>query len=217
GYVPQRPVLDSEVPATVEEIVTTGRLARRGWWRPLHKDDHQQVGHALGSVGLGELARRPLNELSGGQHTRGFVARACRGGALCAPPGGADRGRGRRVAAEVPRLDHAPDRGARRRRAPGLARALGGGLRPRPRRGPEAPGRVRRAAGGARGLGRQPRRAPRGPPALARGPPRMPWPIDALPYPFELGFMQRALVASVVVGVFAPMIGTFVVQKKMSL
>ena len=45
----------------------------------------------------------------------------------------------------------------------------------------------------------------------------MPWPIEALPYPFELGFMQRALVASVVVGVFAPMIGTFVVQKKMSL
>ena len=23
----------------------------------------------------------------------------------------------------------------------------------------------------------------------------MPWPISALPYPFELGFMQRALVA----------------------
>jgi zinc transport system permease protein len=45
----------------------------------------------------------------------------------------------------------------------------------------------------------------------------MPWPIDALPYPFELGFMQRALVASIVVGVFAPMIGTFVVQKRMSL
>jgi len=76
GYVPQRPVLDSEVPATVEEIVTAGRLARRGWWRPLHKDDHQQVGHALGSVGLGELARRPLNELSGGQQQRAFIARA---------------------------------------------------------------------------------------------------------------------------------------------
>lgn len=42
----------------------------------------------------------------------------------------------------------------------------------------------------------------------------MPWP---LPYPFELAFMQRALIASVVVGVFAPMIGTFVVQKRMSL
>jgi zinc transport system permease protein len=45
----------------------------------------------------------------------------------------------------------------------------------------------------------------------------MPWPISALPYPFELGFMQRALVAGVAVGVFAPMIGTFLVQKRMSL
>ena len=39
----------------------------------------------------------------------------------------------------------------------------------------------------------------------------------SLPYPFELGFMQRALVAGVAVGVFAPMIGTFLVQKRMSL
>lgn len=38
-----------------------------------------------------------------------------------------------------------------------------------------------------------------------------------LPYPFDLVFMQRALVASLVVGVFAPMIGTFLVQKRMSL
>ncbi|HEY7755206.1 MAG TPA: metal ABC transporter permease [Actinomycetota bacterium] len=45
----------------------------------------------------------------------------------------------------------------------------------------------------------------------------MPWPIGVLPYPFELGFMQRALVASLAVGIFAPMIGTFVVQKRMSL
>lgn len=42
----------------------------------------------------------------------------------------------------------------------------------------------------------------------------MPWP---LPYPFELAFMQRALVAAVIVGVFAPLIGTFVVQKRMAL
>jgi zinc transport system permease protein len=38
-----------------------------------------------------------------------------------------------------------------------------------------------------------------------------------LPYPFELKFMQRALIAGVVVGAFAPMIGTFLVQKRMSL
>jgi zinc transport system permease protein len=39
----------------------------------------------------------------------------------------------------------------------------------------------------------------------------------AMPYPFELVFMQRALVASVAVGIFAPMIGTFLVQKRLSL
>jgi zinc transport system permease protein len=38
-----------------------------------------------------------------------------------------------------------------------------------------------------------------------------------LPYPFETDAMQRALVASVSVGVFAPMIGTFLVQKRLSL
>jgi zinc transport system permease protein len=39
----------------------------------------------------------------------------------------------------------------------------------------------------------------------------------SLPYPFELAFMQRALVAGMIVGVFAPMIGTFLVQKRLSL
>jgi zinc transport system ATP-binding protein len=76
GYVPQRPVLESEVPATVEEIVAAGRLARRGWWRPLRADDREVVGHALESVGLSDLAGRPLNELSGGQQQRAFIARA---------------------------------------------------------------------------------------------------------------------------------------------
>jgi zinc transport system ATP-binding protein len=76
GYVPQRPVLDSEVPATVEEIVAAGRLARRGWWRPLRSEDRDEVRHALESVGLDDLANRPLNELSGGQQQRAFIARA---------------------------------------------------------------------------------------------------------------------------------------------
>jgi zinc transport system ATP-binding protein len=76
GYVPQRPVLASEVPATVQEIVATGRLARRGWWRPLRKEDRDAAHHALESVGLAEFAERPVNELSGGQQQRAFIARA---------------------------------------------------------------------------------------------------------------------------------------------
>jgi len=38
-----------------------------------------------------------------------------------------------------------------------------------------------------------------------------------LPYPFETDAMQRALITSVAVGIFAPMIGTFLVQKRLSL
>lgn len=79
GYVPQRPVLASEVPATVEEIVASGRLARRGWWRPLGRTDREEVRHALESVDLVHLARRPLNELSAGQQQRAFIARAFAG------------------------------------------------------------------------------------------------------------------------------------------
>ena len=39
----------------------------------------------------------------------------------------------------------------------------------------------------------------------------------SLPFPFEMDFMQRALVACVAVGVFAPAIGVFLVQKRLSL
>jgi zinc transport system ATP-binding protein len=76
GYVPQRPSLASEVPATVEEIVATGRLARRGWWRPPTGADREAIRHAMVSVGLDELADVPINQLSGGQQQRAFISRA---------------------------------------------------------------------------------------------------------------------------------------------
>lgn len=76
GFVPQRPVMASETPATVHEIVAAGRLARRGWWRPLTRDDRRAITHALTSVGLEDLAERPVTELSGGQQQRAFIARA---------------------------------------------------------------------------------------------------------------------------------------------
>jgi len=76
GFVPQRPTLASETPATVEEIVASGRLVRRGWWRPLTAADRRAVQHALESVGLSALAVKPVTELSGGQQQRAFIARA---------------------------------------------------------------------------------------------------------------------------------------------
>jgi zinc transport system ATP-binding protein len=75
GYVPQRPTVASEVPATVREIVVAGRLSRRGWWRVPSAADRLAVEHAIESVGLAPLADRPIGELSGGQQQRAFIAR----------------------------------------------------------------------------------------------------------------------------------------------
>lgn len=79
GYVPQRPSLASEIPATVRELVETGRLRRTGWWRRLGIADREAVVHAIASVGLAEVADRPLHELSVGQQQRAFIARAFAG------------------------------------------------------------------------------------------------------------------------------------------
>jgi zinc transport system ATP-binding protein len=76
GYVPQRPELTSEIPATVEEVVSVGRLPRRGWWRRMRPADREIAGHAIDSVALGASRSRPVNELSGGQQQRTFIARA---------------------------------------------------------------------------------------------------------------------------------------------
>jgi zinc transport system ATP-binding protein len=76
GYVPQRPQLASEVPATVTEIVSAGLVRRGGWWRPLDASERDEVRHAIESVGLSEQADRPLQELSVGQQQRAFIARA---------------------------------------------------------------------------------------------------------------------------------------------
>ncbi|HEY3238025.1 MAG TPA: metal ABC transporter ATP-binding protein [Acidimicrobiia bacterium] len=76
GYVPQRPVTNNVLPATVEEVVASGRLARRGWRRRLRGDDWDEVEAALTAVDLWPLRRRLISELSGGQQQRAFIAKA---------------------------------------------------------------------------------------------------------------------------------------------
>jgi zinc transport system ATP-binding protein len=76
GYVPQRPRLAPDLPATVEEVVAAGRLAKQGWWRRQRAADRTAVKHALESVALGELHDARVGELSGGQQQRVLIAKA---------------------------------------------------------------------------------------------------------------------------------------------
>lgn len=76
GYVPQRPALARDLPATVEEVVAAGRLGRRQWWRRLGAEDQREIDHAMTSVELLDLRGRRVSELSGGQQQRAFIAKA---------------------------------------------------------------------------------------------------------------------------------------------
>ncbi|MCL7460737.1 metal ABC transporter ATP-binding protein [Micromonospora echinofusca] len=79
GYVPQRLGAGSGVPATVREVVASGRLARRGVLRPPGAADRAAVAAALEAVGLADRARDPVATLSGGQQQRTLIARALAG------------------------------------------------------------------------------------------------------------------------------------------
>jgi zinc transport system ATP-binding protein len=79
GYVPQRLHLPPDLPATVEEVVRAGRLAKRGWWRWPGADDRAAVDHALQAVALTDLRGQRMRELSGGQQQRVLIAKALAG------------------------------------------------------------------------------------------------------------------------------------------
>ncbi|MFE7836397.1 metal ABC transporter ATP-binding protein [Streptomyces sp. NPDC057474] len=75
GYVPQRTTAAGGVPATVTEIVASGRLSRTRLGI-LRRADHEAIRHALDMVGMADRAKDSVNALSGGQHQRVLIARA---------------------------------------------------------------------------------------------------------------------------------------------
>ena len=77
GYVPQRISGSAlEFPATVRELVESGRTPRRGILSAWTKADDEAVTHALETLGIAHLSRRVIGTLSGGERQRAFVARA---------------------------------------------------------------------------------------------------------------------------------------------
>ncbi|MET1037226.1 MAG: metal ABC transporter ATP-binding protein [Aeromicrobium sp.] len=76
GYVPQRTRAVGGVPATVHEVVMSGRLARRRFagWR--NRADVAAVDAAIDRVGLADRSRSSVSEMSGGQQQRALIARA---------------------------------------------------------------------------------------------------------------------------------------------
>lgn len=72
AYLPQ----DSHCPdyLSVGELVELGGYARCGLFGGPDAADRQRFHDALATVGLADLAHRPVNELSGGQRQRAWIA-----------------------------------------------------------------------------------------------------------------------------------------------
>lgn len=79
GYLPQQTALQRDFPASVFEVVLSGRLNSLGRRCFYSKADRAEAARNLERMGMSEFANRCYQELSGGQQQRVLLARA-----LCA-------------------------------------------------------------------------------------------------------------------------------------
>lgn len=77
GYVPQRAThVDENFPATVEDIVKMGRIAKRGIFAGISNEDKAMVEDAMVKMDILNLKDKMIGTLSGGQRQRVMIARA---------------------------------------------------------------------------------------------------------------------------------------------
>lgn len=77
GYVPQRVTqADKSFPATVFEVVRSGRIAKRGFLNRFTNEDIESVEKAMDLTRIARYRNTLVGNLSGGERQRVFIARA---------------------------------------------------------------------------------------------------------------------------------------------
>ena len=76
GFVPQVEQVDWNFPVSVWDVVMMGLTPQRGLFRGHSRANRAAASEALATVGLTDLRRRNIGELSGGQRRRALLARA---------------------------------------------------------------------------------------------------------------------------------------------
>jgi zinc transport system ATP-binding protein len=76
GYLPQISTGDVNYPVTVTDIILSGLMIKKGIISRMTASDKKKADVVIDELGLGGMAKSTLNELSGGQIQRVFLARA---------------------------------------------------------------------------------------------------------------------------------------------
>lgn len=76
GYLPQISTGDTNYPVTVTDIVLSGLMIGKGVISRMTSTDRKKASMVIDELGLTDLAGATINELSGGQMQRVFLARA---------------------------------------------------------------------------------------------------------------------------------------------
>lgn len=76
GYLPQISSFDKAFPISVGEVVMSGLQAEQGILRSYGKDERRRVDEILDKAQLGDLKKRSIGKLSGGQLQRVMLCRA---------------------------------------------------------------------------------------------------------------------------------------------
>ena len=79
GYLPQQTDVQKDFPASVREVVRSGRIASSRFFPFYSKADKQAAQDAMEKLEIKDLAKKCYHDLSGGQQQRVLLARA-----LCA-------------------------------------------------------------------------------------------------------------------------------------
>ncbi len=81
SYVPQGATrFNQGFPATVREVVLSGRTGRKGLLKGFGPGDYRAAEDALRTLEMWDLSDKPVSSLSGGQQQRVFIARALAAG-----------------------------------------------------------------------------------------------------------------------------------------
>ena len=76
GYMPQISDFDRAFPISLLEVILSGLQGRRGFRSRYTKEDREKALRLLEEAGIGDAARKPIGEVSGGQMQRALLCRA---------------------------------------------------------------------------------------------------------------------------------------------